>query len=80
MYKHRKGEQLDLGPLEPVHAEITKQWNAMFGSVLPTSETLLPDRQRGIPEGVPVLVLDMEQTIMQSTWDRRHGWRSVKRP
>ena len=80
LYKHRKGEQVDLGPLEPVHAEITKQWNSMFGSVLPTSETLLPDRQRGIPEGVPVLVLDMEQTIMQSTWDRRHGWRSVKRP
>ena len=28
-----------------------------------TSETLLPDRQRGIPEGVPVLVLDMEQQL-----------------
>ena len=74
LYKHRKGEQVDLGPLEPVHAEITKQWNSMFGSVLPTSETLLPDRQRGIPEGVPVLVLDMEQTIMQRLSDQMKEW------
>lgn len=81
MYKHRNGEEINLGPLEPVHAEIMRQWDGMFGSFQePTTEKLLPDRQKGMPPNVPVLVLDMEQTIMQSTWDRRHGWRSVKRP
>ena len=81
LYKHRIGETVNLGPLEPVHAEITNQWNALFGSFQePTTEKLLPDRPKGMPADVPVLVLDMEQTIMQSTWDRRHGWRSVKRP
>jgi import inner membrane translocase subunit TIM50 len=36
-----------------------------------------------VPPDVPVphtLVLDLENTLVSSTWDRKHGWRHAKRP
>ena len=36
-----------------------------------------------VPHDIPVphtLVLDLEQTLVSSTWDRKHGWRHAKRP
>lgn len=36
-----------------------------------------------MPKNIPVphtLVLDLENTLVSSTWDRRHGWRHAKRP
>jgi len=46
---------------------------------------LLPDYENSVfyQEGVPpplTLVVDFEETLGTSTWDRRHGWRFVKRP
>lgn len=36
-----------------------------------------------VPQDIPVphtLVLDLENTLVSSTWDRRYGWRHAKRP
>ena len=36
-----------------------------------------------VPHDIPVphtLVLDLEQTLVGSTWDRKYGWRHAKRP
>ena len=36
-----------------------------------------------VPHDIPVphtLVLDLENTLVASTWDRKHGWRHAKRP
>lgn len=36
-----------------------------------------------VPHDIPVphtLVLDLENTLVHSTWDRRYGWRHAKRP
>lgn len=46
---------------------------------------LLPDYENSVffQEGAPpplTLVVDLEETLGTSTWDRRHGWRFVKRP
>ena len=55
---------------------------------LPTSEELLPKYESGphygqVPPGAPappLLVLDMERTIIGSEYDAKFGWRHVKRP
>eukprot|EP00750_Incisomonas_marina_P002358 INCI12237.1.p1 GENE.INCI12237.1~~INCI12237.1.p1 ORF type:complete len:453 (+),score=97.64 INCI12237.1:203-1561(+) len=46
---------------------------------------MLPDYENSVffQEGAPpplTLVVDLEETLGTSTWDRRHGWRFVKRP
>ena len=54
----------------------------------PSRAKLLPDwpldyLQPPIPADTPcphTLVLDMEDTLICSTWDRRYGWRHAKRP
>jgi len=36
-----------------------------------------------VPQDLPcphTLVLDLENTLVSSTWDRKHGWRHAKRP
>ena len=36
-----------------------------------------------VPQDIPIphtLVLDLENTLVSSTWDRKHGWRHAKRP
>ena len=36
-----------------------------------------------VPQDIPIpptLVLDLENTLVSSTWDRRYGWRHAKRP
>lgn len=36
-----------------------------------------------VPHDIPVphtLVLDFENTLVSSTWDRKYGWRHAKRP
>jgi import inner membrane translocase subunit TIM50 len=36
-----------------------------------------------VPHDIPIpptLVLDLEETLVSSTWDRRYGWRHAKRP
>lgn len=36
-----------------------------------------------VPQDIPVpptLVLDLENTLVSSTWDRKYGWRHAKRP
>ena len=39
----------------------------------------MPDMPQDIP--VPhTLVLDLEKTLVSSTWDRKYGWRHAKRP
>jgi import inner membrane translocase subunit TIM50 len=53
---------------------------------LPDSDKLLPDwpyPDQDIPPGMPplpLLVLDLERTLIGSDYDSDHGWRHVKRP
>lgn len=51
----------------------------------PSHEKLLPDwnQMPNVPLDIPVphtLVLDLEETLVSSTWDRKFGWRHAKRP
>jgi hypothetical protein len=54
----------------------------------PSSDKLLPDWPNApfyanVPPGTPcppLLVLDLEKTLVGSTYDARFGWRHVKRP
>ncbi|CAG8784402.1 5963_t:CDS:2, partial [Racocetra persica] len=46
----------------------------------PLSDKLLPDRDT-IPNLPPLtLVINLDQTLIYSSWDRKHGWRTAKRP
>lgn len=63
---------------------------AYVGSVVdefarPAHAKLLPDwsQMPNVPHDIPVphtLVLDLENTLVSSTWDRKYGWRHAKRP
>jgi len=51
----------------------------------PSHEKLLPDwsQMPNVPHDIPVphtLVLDLENTLVSSSWDRKRGWRHAKRP
>lgn len=51
----------------------------------PCRDQLLPDwsQMPNVPQDIPVphtLVLDLENTLVSSTWDRKYGWRHAKRP
>lgn len=51
----------------------------------PISHKLLPDwsQMPNVPQDIPVphtLVLDLEDTLVNSSWDRKYGWRHAKRP
>jgi len=51
----------------------------------PSHPKLLPDwsQMPNVPQDIPIphtLVLDLEQTLVSSTWDRKYGWRHAKRP
>jgi len=51
----------------------------------PSREKLIPDWNQlpNIPPDMApphTLVLDLENTLVHSTWDRKHGWRTAKRP
>ena len=50
----------------------------------PSSDKLLPDVPplERYPDGScrPTLVIDLEQTLVTSSWDRKYGWRAVKGP
>jgi len=51
----------------------------------PCRDKLLPDwsQMPNVPQDIPVphtLVLDLENTLVSSTWDRKYGWRHAKRP
>ena len=51
----------------------------------PAHAKLLPDwsQMPNVPHDIPVphtLVLDLENTLVSSTWDRKFGWRHAKRP
>ena len=51
----------------------------------PTREKLLPDWNQipNVPPDMPpppLLVLDLEHTLVAPTWDRKFGWRYSKRP
>jgi import inner membrane translocase subunit TIM50 len=51
----------------------------------PSHDKLLPDwsQMPNVPHDIPIphtLVLDLENTLVSSTWDRKYGWRHAKRP
>lgn len=51
----------------------------------PAHDKLLPDwsQMPNVPHDIPIpptLVLDLEGTLVGSTWDRKYGWRHAKRP
>ncbi|CAG8520615.1 22124_t:CDS:2 [Cetraspora pellucida] len=46
----------------------------------PLTDKLLPDKDT-IPNLPPLtLVINLDQTLIYSSWDRKHGWRTAKRP
>jgi len=56
-----------------------------IGFKKPANEKLLPDwgMMPNVPQNMEpphTLVLDLENTLVNSTWDRKHGWRFAKRP
>jgi import inner membrane translocase subunit TIM50 len=51
----------------------------------PARPKLLPDwsQMPNVPHDIPVphtLILDLEQTLVSVSWDRKYGWRYAKRP
>lgn len=64
---------------------VTGQWDEFADQFArPVREKLLPDwPMPNVPQDMPcphTLVLDLEQTLVSSSWDRKHGWRHAKRP
>lgn len=65
---------------------LAQQWNTMTQPLAdPIYKKVLPDWPYipGTPEGLPcprTLVLDLEGTLVTSTWDPNFGWRHAKRP
>mmetsp|Transcript_3777 Transcript_3777/g.7921 ORF Transcript_3777/g.7921 Transcript_3777/m.7921 type:complete len:460 (+) Transcript_3777:103-1482(+) len=63
----------------------TSLWNNMTEDyVKPSREKALPDwPMPNVPQDLAcphTLVLDLEKTLVCSSWDRKHGWRHAKRP
>ncbi|CAG8484763.1 14265_t:CDS:10 [Funneliformis mosseae] len=46
----------------------------------PSSDKLLPDQDSLPPPSPYTLVINLDQTLIYSTWDRENGWRTAKRP
>ncbi|OCF34942.1 mitochondrial import inner membrane translocase subunit TIM50 [Kwoniella heveanensis BCC8398] len=46
----------------------------------PAFKTLLPDPLPPPHQRPYTLVIDMEGLLVHSSWDRQHGWRTIKRP
>lgn len=48
----------------------------------PSRDKLLPDPMPQYPGGLPprTLVLDLDETLVHSTWSRATGWKTAKRP
>ena len=47
----------------------------------PGSDTLLPDLLPFQKQArMRTLVLDLDGVLVQSVWQRKHGWKTVKRP
>jgi import inner membrane translocase subunit TIM50 len=47
------------------------------------SNCFVTEQMPNVPHDIPVphtLVLDLESTLVSSTWDRKYGWRHAKRP
>jgi len=60
-------------------------WRKSFASFIkPHSASLLPSwPMPNVPQDLPcphTLVIDLENTLVHSTWDRKYGWRHAKRP
>ncbi|CCI47206.1 unnamed protein product [Albugo candida] len=74
--------QTPLGELYRYSADKIADWIRPITD--PSRSKLLPDWP--IPQvppntpPVPVLVLDLEDTLVHSEWSRKHGWRHAKRP
>ena len=77
--------------LKPIMLSVYDATVGQFEDVfLPHSEKLLPDWPTApcyaaleIPPGTPappLLILDLERTLIGSEYDPKHGWRHVKRP
>jgi len=60
-----------------------QEWSDEYAK--PVHDKLLPDwsQMPNVPQDIPIphtLVLDFENTLVSSTWDRKYGWRHAKRP
>ena len=60
-------------------------WKDTFSTFIdPNREKLLPDwPMPNVPQDLAcphTLVLDLENTLVNSSWDRKYGWRHAKRP
>ncbi|CAM9288322.1 unnamed protein product [Phaeothamnion confervicola] len=87
---NKKGDELEKlyrgSPLEKGVDWCGKQIGKLtYTFTKPVSDKLLPDwpPMPNVPPDTPcppTLVLDLEETLVASVWDPKHGWRSAKRP
>jgi len=55
-------------------------FNGMFTKFTdPSRDAFLPSLPAHMAH-LPTLVLDLDETLIHSVWDRKHGWRTMKRP
>lgn len=71
--------------ISSIFAPITGRWSDVYK---PSMDKYLPDWPddpcyAGVPPGTPappVLVVDLERTLIASEYDPKYGWRHIKRP
>jgi len=60
--------------------QLRGSWDGMFTKfTAPSREKFLPAMPPHMAH-LPTLVLDLDETLIHSVWDRKHGWRTKKRP
>ncbi|RHZ51273.1 hypothetical protein Glove_481g20 [Diversispora epigaea] len=77
----RENQYKDLGKFIAWYKRFQARGNdLLYFFTEPPSDKLLPDKN-SLPNYSPyTLVINLDQTLIYSTWDREHGWRTAKRP
>lgn len=65
------------GPLRTARDQIN-EWTASWTE--PSRDLLLPGWPSQMGPAPRTLVLDLDETLVHTTWDRKHGWRTQRRP
>ncbi|KAG9292190.1 hypothetical protein G9A89_023910 [Geosiphon pyriformis] len=77
----RENQYKDLKPLNAWLQRFgarSKDFSQFFTE--PPSDKLLPDKELLPNYPALTLVINLDETLIYSTWDREHGWRTAKRP
>ncbi|CAJ0766419.1 18472_t:CDS:10 [Entrophospora sp. SA101] len=76
----RENQYKDLGSFTAWYKRVEARNRDLFHFFTePPSDKLLPDKD--VTNSPPLtLVINLDQTLIYSSWDREHGWRTAKRP